>query len=92
MNAKKNVGTVTGRVSSKPKADDEVLKNRMDAFEKLSDDHRLGHYLWDRRTEADVAFGKEGMGLALHSVVSLIINAYRNPKLRKKIEAIMREV
>lgn len=74
------------------KVDEQTLKNRMEDFQRLSEDHRLGHFLWGRMDETDKAFGKEKMGLAMHNVVSLIINAYRIPRLRKRIEKIIEEV
>ena len=67
-------------------------ENRMEAFRKLSEQTRLGHYLWANRVLADVELGEKGVGIALHSVVSLVVNAYREPELRKKLEALVLEV
>lgn len=74
------------------KMQDEIIKNRMANFEKLSEELKLGHYLWHSRFDADLAVGNTGFGEALHNVASLVINVYRNEKLRKKLEALIAQV
>jgi hypothetical protein len=68
------------------------LINRMANFAKLSENVALGHTLWNVRETMDGYFQTDGMGEAIHNVVSLTINVYRNPKLRKKLEALIAQV
>lgn len=66
-----------------------VRQHRKAAFELLVHNHLLFPLLWNLCSDVDVRTNTVGAGTALHTVVGLVLNAWKRPALRKKLEAIL---
>lgn len=68
------------------KTTNEVSENRKQAFDLLASMHNLGHYLWHSRMDVDNVTLKPGAGDALHTVILLVVVAWRDyPEKRKEL-------